>query len=236
MPQDQPITVFDWFSNQLTLEGRAEFVAQIGPHLKSLIQPGNRVLDLCCGAGPIAFYLEEQGALVTGIDLASALIALARQEAAKRGSQVNFIQASVFTHDLGNEVYDLVVCLGNAILDFPHQSFSQFRDKVFQALKPEGRLAIQYLDGMLRVATMSEPEEVVEQGTAGQIVRHFREYDPALGAYVAEYRHMTTGEIYEYTGYVYTGPMMRIVMEPRFEFGHSLRLSEASFLDVYLKR
>jgi ubiquinone/menaquinone biosynthesis C-methylase UbiE len=55
MPQDQPITVFDWFSNQLTLEGRAEFVAQIGPHLKSLIQPGNRVLDLCCGAGPIAF-------------------------------------------------------------------------------------------------------------------------------------------------------------------------------------
>ena len=87
MAQDQSISVFDWFSNQQTLEARAEFVEQIGPVLTSLFQPGQRVLDLCCGAGAIAFFLEVQGARVTGVDLAPALITMAREEAARRRSR-----------------------------------------------------------------------------------------------------------------------------------------------------
>jgi ubiquinone/menaquinone biosynthesis C-methylase UbiE len=236
MTQDQPIPPFDWFANQFTIEGRAEFIAQIGHHLTSLFKPGDRVLDLCCGAGPVAFFLEEHGASVTGIDLAPTLIELARQEALKRHSQTEFIQANVLTHPLGNDVYDLVVCLGNAILDFPHGSFPKFRDGVFRALKTGGRFAIGYRDGLLRVADMSEPQEVVEQGSEGKIRRRFKEYDPALGAYKMEYRHLSRNETYDATGYVYTGPLIRIVMETRFEFERLIRLDKASFLDIYLKR
>lgn len=234
--KDPRFVVFDWFSNQATVEARADFVAQIDPYLAPLIQPEARVLDLCCGAGPVAFHLEEQGARVTGIELASVPLALAREEASRRGSKVDFVQADALTYDLGYSVYDLVVCLGNAISDFPHQSFPRFRDRVAEALTSQGRFAIGYRDGLMRVARMSEPREVVEQGAEDQILRRFKRYDPALGAYLSEYRNLSTGETYECPSYVYTGPLIRIVLESRFRFEQSIRIAEASFLDIYAKR
>jgi SAM-dependent methyltransferase len=235
MSQDQPIAPFDWFANQFTSEGRAEFIDQIGPHLAHLFKPGDRVLDLCCGSGPIAFFLEERGAQVTGIDLAPSLISAAHQEAIRRNSYAQFIQANVLTHPLGNDEYDLAMCLGNAILDFPHKSFPQFRDLVYQALKPGGQFAIEYLDGFSRIMDLRAPGEVVEQGVEGQIVRRFKEYDPVLSVYRMEYLHLSSGETYDYTGYIYTGPMIRLVMETRFDFKYSVRLSDADFMDVYSK-
>ena len=236
MTQDKSIPVFDWFSNQHTIEARAEFVEQIGSVLTSLFQPGDRVLDLCCGAGAIAFFFKDQGANVTGIDLAPGLIAMAREEATKRRSRITFIQGNVLTGSLGNEEYDLAVCLGNAISDFPHQDFSRFRDRVYQALKPEGRFAVEYTDGVLRVMTMSEPKKVIEEGAEGQIERRFKEYDPARGAFMADYRHLGTGQVYEATCYLYTGPMMRVLLEVGFDFDRSIRLSKSSFLDVFVKQ
>ncbi len=53
------------------------------PYLDRLIaqlQPGDRVLDVGCGAGlPIAAYLVSAGLRVTGIDISQAQIDLARQ-------------------------------------------------------------------------------------------------------------------------------------------------------------
>jgi len=236
MTQDESIPVFDWFSNQHTIEARAEFVEEIGSVLTALFQPGDRVLDLCCGAGAIAFFFEDQGADVTAIDFAPSLIAMAREEATKRRSRITFIQGNVLTSPLGNEEYDLAVCLGNAISDFPHQDFSRFRDRVYQALKPEGRFAVEYHDGVLRVMTMSEPKVVIEEGAEGQIERHYKEYDPTRGACMAEYRHLVTGQVYEATGYVYTGPMMRVLLGVGFDFDRSSRLREGSFLDLFVKQ
>jgi 2-polyprenyl-3-methyl-5-hydroxy-6-metoxy-1,4-benzoquinol methylase len=84
MIKDQPIAPFDWFGNQFTTKHREEFIEKIYPHIKEYLKPGDRVVDLGCGAGPIAIFLEEQGAQVTGIDLVPGLIALAHQEAVKR--------------------------------------------------------------------------------------------------------------------------------------------------------
>jgi SAM-dependent methyltransferase len=235
MTQDQPIPPFDWFANQFTSKRREEFIEKIHPYMKAYLKPGDRVVDLCCGAGPIAIFLEEQGAQVTGIDLAPGLIALARQEAVKRGAKTDFVQANVLTYPLGEGIYDLAVCFGNAILDFPHQSFPRFRDRVFDALKPGGHLILEYIDGLKRVAFMSEPKEVVEQGLDSQIVRRFKEYDPVIGAYKMEYRRLSTNETYEAAGYVYTGPLIRLLMEVKFEFVQSIRLDH-SFMDVYVKR
>ena len=235
MTEGQPIPPFDWFANQFTSQRREEFIQKIYPYMKAYLKPGDRVVDLCCGAGPITIFLEEQGAQVTGIDLAPGLIGLARQEAIERGAKADFIQANVLTHPLGEGVYDLAVCFGNAILDFPHQSFPQFRDRVFDALKPGGHFVLEYRDGLERVASMSEPKEVVEQGVDSQIVRRFKEYDPVMGAYKMEYRRLSTNETYEATGYVYIGPLIRLLMEVRFEFVQSIRLGH-SFMDVYIKR
>jgi 2-polyprenyl-3-methyl-5-hydroxy-6-metoxy-1,4-benzoquinol methylase len=235
MTQDQPIAPFDWFANQFTSQRREEFIEKIYPYVKAYLKPGDRVVDLCCGAGPIAIFLEEQGAQVTGIDLAPYLITLARQEAVERGAKADFVQANVLTYPLGEGIYDLAVCFGNAITDFPHPSFPQFRDRVFDALKPGGHFILEYIDGLQRVAFMSEPKEVVEQGWDSQIVRRFKEYDPAMSAYKMKYRRLSTNETCEVTEYVYTGPLIRLLLEVRFEFVQSIRL-DYSFMDVYIKR
>jgi SAM-dependent methyltransferase len=235
MIQDQPILPFDWFANQFTSQRREEFIESIYPYLKPYLNPGDRVLDLCCGAGSIDIFLEEQGAQVTGIDLAPYLITLAGQEAAKRGAKAEFVQANVLNYALGKGIYDLAVCFGNAILDFPHQSFPRFRDRVFDSLKPGGYFVLEYIDGLQRVAFLSEPREVVEEGLDSQIVRRFIEYDPVTSTYRMEYHRLSTNERCEITEYIYTGPLIRLLIEVRFEFVQSVRLDH-SFMDVYLKR
>jgi hypothetical protein len=82
---------------------------------------------------------------------------------------------------------------------------------------------------------MSEPKEVVEQGLDSQIVRRFIEYDPATSAFKMEFRRLSTNETYEGTEYVYIGPLIRLLIEARFEFVQSFRLGH-SFMDVYIKR
>jgi 2-polyprenyl-3-methyl-5-hydroxy-6-metoxy-1,4-benzoquinol methylase len=237
MTQEQQIPPFGWFANQFTFESREEFIKRISHHLKPLLKPGAHVLDLCCGAGPITLSFEELGAeQVTGIDFAPFLIDLARQEAIKRGSNAKFLQANVLTHPLGSTKYDLVTCFGNPILDFPHEKITQFRDRIFNALKPGGHFIIEHIDGLMRVIQMSEPKEVIEDGFDSQIVRSFKEYDPVIGAYKMEYKHLSSGETYEYTGYVYTGPLIQVIFKERFELEQSIRLNEVSFMDVYIKR
>jgi ubiquinone/menaquinone biosynthesis C-methylase UbiE len=236
MAERDPVQVFDWAIEELTPGTREEFASLIAPHLAPLYQAGDSVVDLCCGTGPVAFMLEAQGARVTGIDCAPGMIEQARQEAARRGSRVEFIQADVLALDLGEAMYDLGICLGNAVLDFPHEKFAGFRDNVHRALKPGGRLVIDYMDGVMTCARHRDPKEVVTQETPERIERCFKEYDPVLGSFLSEHRNLTRGETVQYRGYVYTGPLLRLAMEPRFDFERSIRLGEREFLDVYSKR
>ena len=235
MSQDRSMAVFDWFSNQFGIEGRAGFVEQVRPLLASLIRPGHRVLDLCCGAGGVTFALEEMGARVTAIDLAAGLIDLAREETASRGSTIEFIHGDVLTYPLGEGTYDLVTCFGNAVLDFPPGDFPHFRDKVRRALKPGGYFAFQYRDGVLRLMAMSDPANVTEEGAEGRIERRFLRYDPERGAFLSHYRHLATGTVHEGVSYIYTGPLLRAFMTPSFRLEQTLRLSEVSFLDLFLR-
>ncbi len=52
-----------------------------------LLKParGKRILDVGCGSGPFAVYLWREGAQMTGIDLAPAMIEAAHQNAAEAG-------------------------------------------------------------------------------------------------------------------------------------------------------
>jgi 2-polyprenyl-3-methyl-5-hydroxy-6-metoxy-1,4-benzoquinol methylase len=173
MADDRYVPVFNWTLNELTPEGRAAFFTSIAPHLTSLCQPGDSVLDICCGTGGAAFLLEEHGALVTAIDSSPRMIELGRQEAARRGSRVRFIQADVLAGDLGAELYELCICLGNAVLDFPHAAMAGFRDRVSGTLKPGGTLAINHIDGVMSCMRHSTPREVVVQESPERIERCF---------------------------------------------------------------
>jgi len=91
----KPITLYEWIVERFTAAGRAEFVEQLAPTFEQLVEPQARVLDLCCGAGPFSFLFEQLGAEVTGLDNAPFMIDLARQEAGRRGSSVEFVLADV---------------------------------------------------------------------------------------------------------------------------------------------
>jgi SAM-dependent methyltransferase len=193
-------------------------------------------LDLCCGGGGVAFLLEEKGAEVTAIDSSPRLIEMARREAMTRRSRAHFIQADIFRHDWGDGLHDLVLCLGNAVLDFPPELLPLFRGDAFRAVKADGALVLEYQDGVMRNARESQARDTVVQEAPERIERRYRSYDPVRGAYVAEYRNVERNETCEYTGFIYTRPLIQLALEPRFRRESSVRLSERGFLDVFRPR
>lgn len=235
MSQNDAITLYKWILQEFTIEGRADFVDYLKPHLAALVHPESRVLDLCCGAGPFSFFLEEQGARVTAIDFAPYMIQLARQVAVQRRSTVSFIQGDVLTHDLGSEQFDLAVFLGNTVSDFPLDSFIRLGQKVSRALKHDGRFAIHYVDGLYQFIQGNYPREDVQQEAPQRITRRFKAYAPETAAYVEVYTNEATGEEYEYTSYVYAPLHVRLAMAGPFELEQAIRLSERSFLDTFAK-
>ena len=67
--------------------------------LISLVDTGQirpcKAIDIGCGAGNYAIYLASQGFDVTGVDVSSAAVALARDNAKKRGVKCDFWVADV---------------------------------------------------------------------------------------------------------------------------------------------
>ena len=59
-------------------------------HLRKLIRPGMRALDLGCNAGRFTFAMEDMGAIATGIDFAEIPLLHAKKVAQRRKSQCQF--------------------------------------------------------------------------------------------------------------------------------------------------
>jgi demethylmenaquinone methyltransferase/2-methoxy-6-polyprenyl-1,4-benzoquinol methylase len=57
------------------------------------VQPGERVLDLCCGTGDITLALAGKGAVVTGLDFSEAMLRVAREKSERlpSSSGIEFI-------------------------------------------------------------------------------------------------------------------------------------------------
>ena len=59
------------------------------------LEPGMAVLDLACGHGRIANRLAARGAAVTGLDVTPRFLELAREDAATRGVEVEYVQGDM---------------------------------------------------------------------------------------------------------------------------------------------
>jgi SAM-dependent methyltransferase len=70
---------------------------------------GGRILVAGSGAGSECFRLEQIGFEVLGIDFSSRMVALAREQAARRGSRVRFVEADLRSHEEPNGTLDAVV-------------------------------------------------------------------------------------------------------------------------------
>ena len=203
------------------------------PHLSTLVHPGDEILDLCCGSGFVSFWFEKQGAKVTGIDFAPYMIALAKEETVRRKSSVQFIEADIFTQDLGQECYDLVSCFGNSISDFPLADFAKLGRKIASALKPGGRFVLDYHDGSYEYMRGRGAREGVYQEAPERITFRYKEYLPEIGAYVHTIRNEARAEQYDRKAYIYTVPTVQLAMSSALDLEQHSILDENHFMDVF---
>lgn len=107
------------------------------------LEPGARVLDLCCGTGASALPAAEQvgsAGHVLGVDLTPALVAQARARAAARGlAQARFEVADVAALDVAPASLDAVVSVfGLFFLD----DMAGTLRRAWSWLAPGGQLAV----------------------------------------------------------------------------------------------
>ncbi len=97
------------------------------------------VLDLGCGTGFLSMQLAELGHRVTGIDVAAAMLAMARNKAAARGLTVNFRYADAEAPDLPAASFDLIV-ERHVLWTLPHPAAAL--DSWRHLLRSDGRLVL----------------------------------------------------------------------------------------------
>ena len=109
------------------------------------------VLDLGCGVGRDTFYLADQRFDVTGADLASSGLEIARRLSASRENPPRFLKADARDLPFPSECFDAVYCFG-LLHEFTDESTAE-RDvqsvmsEIARVLRPSGLLAIAVLAG-----------------------------------------------------------------------------------------
>ena len=102
------------------------------------IEPGTRILDLCCGVGRHSLELARRGFQVTGVDRTQLYLDIASKQAGAEGLKVEFVQDDMRTF-CWPDAFDVVVNLLT--------SFGYFEDpeedrqvvmNVYRSLKPHG--------------------------------------------------------------------------------------------------
>lgn len=72
--------------------------------------PGERVLDVPCGAGRLTATIAGHAREVVAVDAARAMLAEARRTAAARGALPAFVNASAFALPFADGAFDVAVC------------------------------------------------------------------------------------------------------------------------------
>jgi len=107
------------------------------------LRNGSRVLDACCGAGASALsafeFVGPQGKVI-GVDVAQALLELARAKAAQRGlGNTQFELGDLLSLRFPNESFDAVVCVFGIF--FVPDMAAGVRE-LWRCVRPGGQLAI----------------------------------------------------------------------------------------------
>ncbi|MDG6894374.1 bifunctional 2-polyprenyl-6-hydroxyphenol methylase/3-demethylubiquinol 3-O-methyltransferase UbiG [Volucribacter amazonae] len=97
-----------------------------------------QILDLGCGGGILTQALAQQGAKVTGIDIACPLLHIAKQQARQQGLQIDYhcIDIAQYSPD---KRFDCILCLD--VLQHIHKPESLLHH-CQRLLKPNGKLII----------------------------------------------------------------------------------------------
>ncbi len=143
---------------------------QMATALKILeYQKGQRVLDLACGAGRHALALAKRGARVTGVDLSSELLSIARQKIKDKGYTASFKRQDM--REIGYENrFDGVMMWFTSFGYFPNKRDDRkVLRNVLKALRPGGWWWIDLLNPAWLEKTLVKNSERTVEGPNGTV-------------------------------------------------------------------
>jgi arsenite methyltransferase len=119
------------------------FAGVANPFSLGRLTPGERVLDVGCGAGTdtlVAAQMVAPDGHVTGIDMTPEMLAKARAATAELGAEnVDFVDGEVEQMPFADESFDVVI--SNGVIDLIPDKDAVFSE-LFRVLRPEGRIQI----------------------------------------------------------------------------------------------
>lgn len=103
------------------------------------LEPGTKVLDVACGSGNLAIFAAEDGADVTGLDIASNLVAAAKRRAATHGLDIRFEQGDAEDMPYDDDSFDVVISMFGAMFAPRPEIVS---DELIRVCRPGGTIAM----------------------------------------------------------------------------------------------
>lgn len=167
---------FHYISPRADDRETADMVRIIGDLLE--MEPGARILDLCCGAGRHTVTLADRGYTVVGVDRSFAGLELARGQITLRANSAQVVCADVRNLPFGRN-FDAAVSLFSSFGYLPSVAEDAALVREFcRVLRPGGYFLLDVVNPIL---PMLGRESRVWRQARGRFVLEERSYDPASG-------------------------------------------------------
>lgn len=105
---------------------------------------GRSILEAGCGSGYIARALAVKGAKVTGIDISSKMLDLAREPEIRRPLGINYVNGNICARNFNEAEFDGAICTG-VVHHLTTPQYALFLAETRRALKKDAPLAISLL-------------------------------------------------------------------------------------------
>lgn len=166
--------------NTSLYDGSHDFVSRFGQDLIEYLQPqkGEKILDLGCGTGDLAFTIAQKGAEVTGIDSSETMIDSARS----KYPGINFQRMDARNFRL-ETLFDAI--FSNAVLHWVPEK-EKVIARMYEHLKPGGRIIVEFggkgnNEQMLKTLRKVFPERGYKENADISFW-----YFPSIGEYATE--------------------------------------------------
>jgi ubiquinone/menaquinone biosynthesis C-methylase UbiE len=160
------------------------------------LEPDMTVLDLACGHGRIANRLAERGARVTGLDATPLFLDHARQDAATRGLEVEYVEGDMRSLPWEDGRFDYVLSWFTSLGYFDDEDNRRVLREAYRALRPGGRLLIEN-NNLAGLLPRWLPSVVVERD--GDLLIDRSTFDPTTGRATTERVLVRDGRMRRFT-------------------------------------